>query len=364
MLVCEAAMQTDEHWERALRRARGEEPIPRRPKDVALKDLDEDDPALPQNGGEIIICDQCRSRECTRYSRRKTEMSSEEAEFWPKARERVIVINENEFMAWNDADADPQSPSGKKRVDFVLRITCYCRHQRVKTPGYRIVFTFRDSDGNLIAQRVSHGISVNDNHKDKKSKEKLPTSISPTPIVPPATMQQLPQLDFTFNQSVPNTFYNPTYQIGTTAYSQPVTPVDQVFQQTMSPTQPWPTDMAAQGMFLSPSPETADLLLPTTINTADLFLPTSPDALHFAMNHASLPRHHSFDSLQSYSWAEYGYNYNAPVNDFASAPQSSVTTPINLSRSTSPTWEQGPRPKKARWSLSADWTGDDMRRAR
>jgi hypothetical protein len=45
------------------------------------------------------------------------------------------------------------------------------------------------------------------------------------------------------------------------------------------------------------------------------------------------------------------FNFTAPLQysnhqGFASAPQSAVSTPINLSRPASPTWDQGPSSKK------------------
>jgi len=45
-----------------------------------------------------------------------------------------------------------------------MRIACYCRHQSEKE-GFRVIFTLKDLQGNVVAQEMSDSILITDDHK-------------------------------------------------------------------------------------------------------------------------------------------------------------------------------------------------------
>jgi len=213
-LVLATAVEKPEGLERAYRRARGAEPTPRRPKTTPVTEIDKNDQCHPQNGGAVVICEGCKEREAKRYNRKKKRNAEEESEWNGYEDERIIMINEKEFKRWQDMDDDLGRTPDAKKVEFVMRITCYCRHQEDKSPvGYRVIFTFTDGKDNLIAQEMSDIIQITDDHKNKEN---------PAEALGPLTIATSMQDSAPTNYTVPMYDYSPTVY---SAYSQPTTPI-------------------------------------------------------------------------------------------------------------------------------------------
>jgi hypothetical protein len=350
MLVCATAIKTPEQKNMAFLRAAGREKLPRRDYRTALSELDKGHPAHPQNGGEVLICDGCRERERKRYDRKK-KRAEDETEYIKYDRERVILINEREYMAFKAADlVDPRHhfSNRAKQVSFNMRITCYCRHQEEKSPmGYRIIFTFTNANGEFVAQHLSDVFHITDDHKNKDPPEPVQRSLTrptfdshqqPSSIVVPMYSYQVD---------------NP-YTLG--GYSQPQTPVSANFQTSLTPTestfpqatislmsQPLRQSASAYPLVPGCNPTTTAAQYTRHQRGQSYFEPPMPNLTGLPMV-PQIPRPQSFDNFNFGYAAEtslqQSYNY------YASAPQSTVTTPINLSRPASPTWEQGPPQKK------------------
>jgi len=214
-LVLATAVETPEGMQRAYRRARGDEATPRRPRGVAITEIDKDDRTHPQNGGAVVICEGCKEREAKRYNRKKKRNAEEEDEWNSYEDDRIIMINEKEFKRWQDVDADPENSLDAKKVEFAMRITCYCRHQEEKSPvGYRVIFTFTDTENNLLAQQISDVIQITDDHKNRE----IPAEAIPGALTIPPPSQDASSTSYT----VPLYNYSPTvYGV----YSQPTTPL-------------------------------------------------------------------------------------------------------------------------------------------
>lgn len=181
-LVCATAIESPHDRQRALRRAAGTEPTPRRPEGcTSLTELDKEHPSHPQNGGEVLICEGCKERERKRYDRKKKRGEDEE-EFTQYESDRVIMINEKEHKKFRDAeDGDMKFSPRAGQVEFAMRIACYCRHQEEKSPkGYRVIFTF-SIDNALLVQHVSDVFHITDDHKNKE----LTVDARPQPLAIP-----------------------------------------------------------------------------------------------------------------------------------------------------------------------------------
>jgi len=155
MLVCTSAMQDPVKLHRAFVRAAGAKPQPRREThrrlssgDVAT--LDDDDEDKPLNGGEVIICPGCITRERKRSARRKLKKVDEEESWLKDEHKRIIVFNTHELKEWQPPSTDsaaesegdgppPPVPDGAMQIDAPMRIACYCRHQNEKL-GFQYVF--------------------------------------------------------------------------------------------------------------------------------------------------------------------------------------------------------------------------------
>lgn len=226
-LVCATAVDKKEGMDRALRRARGDERIPRRPRGVAINEIDREDPAHPQKGGAILICERCKERERKRYDRKK-QCNENENEWNQYKDDRVIIVNEKEFKRWQDVESDGQYTSAAKKVEFPMRIACYCRHQEEKSPvGYRVIFTFMDGNDTVLSQYASEIILITDDHKNKEA----PADVLQPPLTISTTIPTMHQ------DSLPSQYTNPLYQYSPTiysAYSQPTTSVMPQFQSPMT----------------------------------------------------------------------------------------------------------------------------------
>lgn len=225
-LVCATAVDKKEGMDLALRRARGEEKTPRRPQGVAINEIDMDDPAHPHKGGAILICEGCKERERKRYDRKK-KRNEDENEWTQYEDDRVIIVNEKEFKRWQVVESDGQYTSAAKKVEFPMRIACYCRHQEEKSPvGYRVIFTFMDGNDAVLSQHASEIILITDDHKNKETPADVLQPHLTTTTIP--TMHQ---------DSLPSQYTIPLYQYNQTmdsAYSQPTTPVMPQFQSPMT----------------------------------------------------------------------------------------------------------------------------------
>ncbi|KAL5447762.1 hypothetical protein PMIN07_009582 [Paraphaeosphaeria minitans] len=230
-LVCATAIEAPRDRQRALRRAAGTEPTPRRPEAfTSVTELDKEDPSHPQNGGEVLICQGCKERERKRYDRKK-KRGEDEDEFTQYENDRVIMINEKEHKKLREVeDAEMQFTPRARQVDFAMRIACYCRHQEEKTPkGYCVIFTFT-LDNALLVQHVSDVFHITDDHKNKE----LSVDARPQPLA-------IPQYGMhSYYQQQPNVvpMYQFTENYGLGAFSQPTTPT---YSQTTTPMYSQPT---------------------------------------------------------------------------------------------------------------------------
>ncbi|KAI8943807.1 hypothetical protein NX059_001781 [Plenodomus lindquistii] len=353
-LVLATAVEKPEGLERAYRRARGAEPTPRRPNTTPVTEIDKSDRCHPQNGGAVVICEGCKEREAKRYNRKKKRNAEEESEWNGYEDERIIMINEKEFKRWQDMDEDLEHTMEAKKVEFVMRITCYCRHQEDKSPvGYRVIFTFTDANDNLIAQEMSDIIQITDDHKNKEN----PAETLGPLTIPTGVQESLPT-----NYTVPMYDYSPTVY---SAYSQPTTPIvphtpglthglphsQSMFfpREAQYPRMP-NAGMASQmpqqngmgfpnGLPKAPTPQYA-----THQRGQSYFMPTmmSPKADMAAQVGYPLQRPQSLDSF-----AQWNYQYSPQASYsqqiYTSQPPSRAT-----SRPASPTWDQGRGAKKMR----------------
>lgn len=344
-LVCATTVEKPDGLDRALRRARGDEPTPTRPKGTQVAEIDKDDPAHPQNGGAVVICEGCKERERKRYDRKKKRNQEEENEWNNYEDQRIIMINEKEFKRWQDVESGQQHGPEAKKVEFAMRITCYCRHQEEKSPvGYKVIFTFKDTNDVVLAQKVSEIIQITDDHKNREMPivENITTDLA---IHPP------PHQDNMASQyTVP--MYNsyaspPMYGI----YSQPTTPVlpqnftplspmeAQYPQSATSGIAPQATHQTAFGYgnglvaAPTPAPSFASHQRYQSYSNTPMLSPTE----NFSQQ-AGYPLHrpHSLDSFSA-AFAGMYPQQNAYSQPFASQPPSR-----NVSRPASPSWDQGP----------------------
>lgn len=149
MVFCTSALQKPENRDRAMRLARGEikaTPIqlPRRSSgDGSKKDdssIDPNDPNLPQNGGEVKICDNCIHREHKRANRKKLRKEEDEAVWDSYEKDRTVFFNTSEYQNFHtptplkeghESPAPAFSPKAMQ-IDAPMRIGCYCRHMNEK----------------------------------------------------------------------------------------------------------------------------------------------------------------------------------------------------------------------------------------
>jgi hypothetical protein len=352
-LVCATAVEKLEDMQRALRRARGAEKQPRRRPGTQVSDIEKEDDAHPQNGGAVVICEGCKERERKRYDRKKKRNQEEENEWSSYEDDRIIMINEKEFKRWQDVEQGQQHGPDAKKVEFAMRITCYCRHQEEKSPvGYKVIFTFRDTKNNVLNQKISEIIQITDDHKNREMPVvgSLTTDLS---IHPPNREENM-------NAQYTVPMYNypaaPVYGM----YSQPTTPVLAQFQSPLSPMDapyqsanpgvgpqvPHPSAFAFSAGPIAapvPAPSYASHQRYQSYSNTPMLSPTEQFASQTG-NYA-LHRPHSMDSFSA-AFASMGYPQ--PVNTYAQ-PFASQPPSRNVSRPASPSWDQGPsRSKKIR----------------
>lgn len=181
MLVCTSAMNQPHLREKAMNRAAQQDnaQIQARGQTSAKKggeeEVDEND--KPANGGEVRICTNCINRERKRAARKKLKKEEEQAHWEKYETERVIVFNTNEYKPWQEWSQSPapkdnnvhvsdffRPPETAMQVVAPMRIACYCRHQNEKD-GFQVIFTIKDSQGNVVAQDMSDSILITDDHK-------------------------------------------------------------------------------------------------------------------------------------------------------------------------------------------------------
>jgi hypothetical protein len=352
-LVCATAVEKPEDMQRALRRARGAEKQPRRRPGTQVSDIDKDDDAHPQNGGAVVICEGCKERERKRYDRKKKRNQEEENEWSNYEDDRIIMINEKEFKRWQDVEQGQQHGTDAKKVEFAMRITCYCRHQEEKSPvGYKVIFTFRDTKNTVLNQKMSEIIQITDDHKNREMP--LVGSLTTDLSINPPNREENMNAQYT----VPMYNYSaaPVYGM----YSQPTTPVLAQFQSPLSPMDapyqganpgvgpqvPHPSAFAYSAGPITapaPAPSYASHQRYQSYSNTPMLSPTEQFASQ-AGGYA-LHRPHSMDSFSA-AFASMGYpqQVNSYAQPFASQPPSR-----NVSRPASPSWDQGPsRSKKMR----------------
>ncbi|KAF1938185.1 hypothetical protein EJ02DRAFT_31222 [Clathrospora elynae] len=353
-LALATAVETTDGLERAFRRARGEEPTPKRPRGVAITDIAKDDRSHPQNGGAVVICEGCKEREAKRFNRKKKREADDEKEWAGYEDERIIMINEKEFKRWQDVEEDADYSMNAKRAEFVMRITCYCRHQEDKSPvGYRVIFTFKDVNDNVLAQEISEIVQITDDHKNKET----PVEALGALIIPTALSDAVP-----IQYTVPMPEYSPT--VCSSQYSLPTTPVvpqglglphsqsvffpreaqySRIMNTGAAPQVPHQPAMGFYGA-TAPAPAPAQQYAThqrgQSYFTPSMLSPTG-DQMSTQTGYA-LHRGHSLDSFPQ----TYNFNFSAQSSYpqiYSSQPPSRAT-----SRPASPTWDQGRGPKKMR----------------
>lgn len=172
MLVCSSAIENPDILRKALERAAAPEVSSSQASDSGS---DEDDDRKPLNGGEVLICSGCITRERKRAARKKVKKVEEEESWHKDEAKRVIVFNTHEVKDWQSPTSQPPSeatgdrpepiiPDGAMQVDAPMRIACYCRHQNEKI-GFRVIFTIKDYQDRLIAQAITSSIMITDDHK-------------------------------------------------------------------------------------------------------------------------------------------------------------------------------------------------------
>jgi len=342
-LVCATAVEKPAGLERALKRARGEEETPTRSKGTQVSEIDKDDPAHPQNGGAVIICEGCKERERKRYDRKKKRNQEDEHVWKGYEDQRIIMINEKEFKRWQDVEPDKGHGPDAKKVEFQMRICCYCRHQEEKSPvGYKVIFTFKNTSGAVLAQKMySEIIQITDDHKNRELPvvEPLTTDLS---IRTPARQENMATNQY------PMTMYNfptgPVYGM----YSQPTTPVMPQFQNAMSPIEGQFPQVQNQSAFNFGAVPVAPTHTPSfashqryqSYSNTPMLSPTE----HFsAQSGYPLHRPQSLDSFATLGaqFAHTNISAHPYSQPFASQPPSR-----NVSRPASPSWDQGPRASK------------------
>ncbi|KAL5115013.1 SPT3 Dosage dependent suppressor of Ty-induced promoter mutations-like protein [Pleosporales sp. CAS-2024a] len=366
-LVCATAVEKDHGLQLALRRARGEAPMPARQPGQQVSEIDKDDPAHPQNGGQVVICEGCKERERKRYDRKKKRNQEEENEWSNYEDQRIIMINEKEFKRWQHVEPGQQHGPDAKKVEFAMRITCYCRHQEEKSPvGYKVIFTFRDSNNTVLAQSVSEIIQITDDHKNRELPIVSTITTTDLNVLPPPTRED----------KVPPPYSMPVYTNYAAPsvygmYSQPTTPILSQFQSPLSPMDahyppPPPPPPNTNNAALAPQlPHQAAFAF-----TAGPIAPPPPPAPAPAPSYASHQRYQSYSNTPMLSPTEQfvppaGFplhrphsmdsfsaafaNMYAPTNAYTHPPFASQPPSRNVSRPASPSWDQGPsRSKKIR----------------
>lgn len=160
-LVCSSAMSKAGLEQKA--RARAANPTQRRGASA-------DDKA--EDGGEVRICPGCITREQKRANRKKNNRPGEDDEWKSHETERVIVFNTNEVKELKTPEYTTNP--GTMLIDIPMRIACYCRHHHEKL-GFKIIFTLKDHNGQVVAQELSPSIMITDDHKTPQTN---PSSIS------------------------------------------------------------------------------------------------------------------------------------------------------------------------------------------
>jgi hypothetical protein len=351
-LVCATAVEKQEGMDRALRRARGLETMPRRPRGTQVSEIDKDDSAHPQNGGAVVICEGCKERERKRYDRKKKRNQEEENEWSSYEDDRIIMINEKEFKRWQDVEGDQQHGPDARRVEFAMRITCYCRHQEEKTPvGYRVIFTFRDTTDTVLAQKISDIIQITDDHKNRElplvGSISTDLSIHPPPREESmSTQYSMPMYNYPNQQSVYGMYSQPTTPV-MAQFQSPLSPMDGHYTQNtgVNPQFPHQSAFAFGGGAVAatqPVPSYASHQRFQSYSNTPMLSPTE----QFAAAQAGYPLHrpHSMDSFSAAFASMNPSQSTAYPQNFASQPPSR-----NVSRPASPSWEQGAsRTKKMR----------------
>ncbi|KAL9106206.1 MAG: hypothetical protein Q9227_008739 [Pyrenula ochraceoflavens] len=199
-LVCTSAMEDPVKLQKALARARGEDPsLHTGPSPTSSNDSHslkpEDD--NPLNGAEVKICSGCIARERKRNSRKKLRKPEEEEIFQKDEEKRVIVFNTHQIKDWHEpsgeegelntvgvATGQPRDLApGAMQVDLPMRIACYCRHQHEKM-GFMVIFTIRDYQNNYVAQARTESIMITDDHKTSNMPPQFQTAASAMPPGP------------------------------------------------------------------------------------------------------------------------------------------------------------------------------------
>lgn len=177
MPVCASAMKNGAAYHRAFAMARGERissqtshHLHGSPSEGPASGSASTEHIEPMDGGPIQICDGCVMRERKRANRRIEKEETAEDIMWKQGeKDRIVVFNETEVVEWKAyGSADLNEPGGKrakgggkgkkggeegstptsaadpsmpyreqsKQVRLMMRITCYCRHQR-ESEGFR-----------------------------------------------------------------------------------------------------------------------------------------------------------------------------------------------------------------------------------
>uniref|UniRef100_A0A060TEX2 ARAD1D11352p n=1 Tax=Blastobotrys adeninivorans TaxID=409370 RepID=A0A060TEX2_BLAAD len=138
-------------------------------------DLDVDVISDANHHKPIFICSRCMNREKKRAFRKKNLDSNEEYHWNEDRPRRLAIFNSKEVVAFSLAkacDVGEDNIIQGKEIEVPMRLACYCRHHGAKS-GFRVIFTIRDHQGNVVAREITKPILITDDHKDPKDPSKL-----------------------------------------------------------------------------------------------------------------------------------------------------------------------------------------------
>jgi len=157
VLVCTSAMQVPQQKAAALQRAK--QAARRHKKPASAEEEGKQDQVKTQEGGEVLICDNCIRRERKRADLTKF-IHSQDGEAWRRDEgRRIIVFNTREVKEWAMQNHPECGSQRYWQVEAPMRIACSRRHH-AEQQGFQIIFTLADHIGNIIAQTLSESIMI------------------------------------------------------------------------------------------------------------------------------------------------------------------------------------------------------------
>ncbi|PHH75798.1 hypothetical protein CDD80_2047 [Ophiocordyceps camponoti-rufipedis] len=139
---------------------------------------------------DLRICPQCAGRDAKRIARKTRKAAGEEAWHQVVAPRRIITFHDaqiNDLVHGTDGAL----------MQLKMRIGCYSRHHH-EHEGFRVVFTLKDWQGNLVHQAMTHTFLTADDHRSCPARARKTAAPVPAPapapgfITPPMTLTPSP----------------------------------------------------------------------------------------------------------------------------------------------------------------------------